>query len=326
MRRLTIARVLGGTAIAVAGLLPWPALSDAQAPTPGPQDPSRGDAGRLYEAGCAACHGHRGDGRGRAAPLLGRPRPRDFRAGVFEFRSTPTGSLPTDADLYRTISRGVPGTWMPAWEGLLTPAQRWALVRYLKGFSAAFAEEEPEFPVPVPTPPETNPDLVAEGRMVYALLGCARCHGARGRGDGPSAHGLTDDWGRRIRPYDFTVGRYKNGSAPEDLYRTLVTGLNGTPMPAFEADLAAFPGGAEADVGPLADALDPEALRDLRAYLTSQPSAARIGTMTRAEREALAQRRLWALVHYLRSLNRPKGALRWLFGDNPGAGPKRAGR
>jgi hypothetical protein len=45
---------------------------------------------------------------------------------------------------------------------------------------------------------------------------------------------LTDTKGNPIRPYDFTTGeRFKCGVSNSDLYRILMTGLDGTPMPSF---------------------------------------------------------------------------------------------
>lgn len=313
-----------GRAGVILALSTPPALAQAQAPRPG--DPSAVEVARLYADACAPCHGRVGDGRGRAARLLGAPQPRDFTAGVYKFRSTSTGSLPTDADLHRIVSRGVPGTWMPGWENLLTPAERWALVRYIKGFSELFSLDEPEPPIEIPPPPDPTPALVQEGRFVYAMLGCAECHGPRGRGDGPSAAELTDDWGRPTRPYDLTRGVYRNGSAPADLYRTLVTGLSGTPMPAYEPDVLAFPGGRDADIPVGRETLTSEELRALQAYLHDQPTAVQLAGMSEEQRERLRQGRLWALVYYLRSLERPVGVLRWLFGQDPELGARREGR
>lgn len=304
-------------AFATAVLAVWAHPSWAQAPLPGPQDPTAGDAARLYASACAPCHGRKGDGAGRGVRQLGTPQPRDFTAGVFEFRTTPTGSLPTDDDLYRAISRGIPGTWMPAWEKLLSSEQRWALVRYIKGFSEFFAEEEPDLPIQIPPEPGSSPELVEEGRFVYAVLKCWQCHGPSGRGDGPSADELTDDWDRKIRPYDFTRGHYKNGSDPSDIYRTLVTGLNGTPMPAFERGNLRYPGGGDADLASLREGVGDDGLRMLEAYLAGQPTAAELEGMDEAEMERLLEWRTWALVYYVRSLNRPRGVLYWLFGENP---------
>jgi len=105
----------------------------------------------LYTAKCAVCHGERGDGRGKAAYLLF-PRPRDFSTGVYKFRTTPSGSLPRDEDIFRTISRGVAGTAMPSWEGELSEQERWDLVAYLKTLSERFAQEAVEEPLAIPPP------------------------------------------------------------------------------------------------------------------------------------------------------------------------------
>ncbi len=300
----------------------------AQAQLPQLQDRvSAVDVASLYTDACAPCHGRLGDGNGRGARLLGAPQPRDFTAAVFKFRSTPTGSLPTDEDVYRTISRGVPGTWMPAWEDLLSSDQLWALVRYLKGFSEFFAEEEPESAIPIPPAPDATPEMIREGRFVYAMLGCAQCHGSLGRGDGPSADELTDDWDRKIRAYDFTRGDYKNGSSPSDVYRTLVTGLSGTPMPAFERDNVAFPGGPGVEIpAAVRETIGLEDLPALETYVTNQRTEAEIAAMSQPELEELVQRRFWALVYYVRSLNRGTGVLHWLFGENPELKAKGGGR
>ena len=65
----------------------------------------------IYEQRCAVCHGEKGDGRGKRADEL-YSKPRDFTIGTYKFRSTPSGSLPRDEDIYTTISRGLRGTGM----------------------------------------------------------------------------------------------------------------------------------------------------------------------------------------------------------------------
>ena len=84
---------------------------------------------RVYEKQCAACHGLDGRGEGEAAYLL-YPKPRDFTAGKFEMVST-WERVPTDEDLFMTISRGMPGSAMPSW-GHLSEEERWGLVHYVK--------------------------------------------------------------------------------------------------------------------------------------------------------------------------------------------------
>ena len=187
---------------------------------------------RLYRRACAPCHGARGDGRGPAAAALD-PKPHDFTTGMYKFRSTPFNAMPTDADLMRTISEGVPGTAMPAWKRLLSESQRFDLAQYIKSFAAGqFAAAPAALPVEIPEAPAATPDRIARGKQIYERLQCGQCHGQQGRGDGPIAASLP------IRPQNFTRGVYKSGQRPEDILRTVLTGLAGTPMAPFGAVLS----------------------------------------------------------------------------------------
>jgi mono/diheme cytochrome c family protein len=202
-----------------------------------------GDGAVVYGRYCAGCHGASGDGAGPAAPML-ITKPRDFTRGIFKFRSTPAGSLPTDADLFRTITRGVYRTSMPEWS-LLPDRERWALVSWVKHFYPKWNERVAGEPIFIPRAPNdlTSSARIARGRELYVMLECTTCHGERGRGDGPSAATLAPDaWGHKQKPFDFTQGRLKSGAAPEDVYRTFMTGLNGTAMPSY-ADIFAAPDG-----------------------------------------------------------------------------------
>ncbi len=185
----------------------------------------------VFTAHCVGCHGKRGDGRGDAATFLS-PLPRDFTAGVFKFRTTPSGTLPTDGDLVRTITRGVRWTAMPTWHEV-TEKERLAVVAYVKTLSKRWQDDAPEAPLVMPPPPRATPQLLADGKVLYERAKCAECHGEHGKGDGPSAATLKDDFDRPIRPADFTRGEFKGGSSVTDVYRTMTTGLDGTPMPSF---------------------------------------------------------------------------------------------
>lgn len=188
----------------------------------------------LYASYCAGCHGVNGDGKGPAAAML-LVKPRDFTSGLYKFRSTVNGTLPTDADLLRTITHGVNRTSMPEWS-LLPERERLALVQYVKSFYPGFKEIGAGPVVFVPKPPPTlgSPESVARGRELYEMLECGRCHGDAGRGDGPSAATMApDSWGNPQKPFDFTKGALKSGAAAEDVYRTFMTGLNGTAMPSY---------------------------------------------------------------------------------------------
>lgn len=197
-------------------------------------EPVPHEGAATYERYCAGCHGDRGDGQGPAAAML-ITKPRDFSKGIFKFRSTANGSLPTDADLMRTITNGVYRTSMPEWS-LLPERERVALVAYLKTFYPQWKERGPGTPIAMPPVPAdlASAERVKRGRELYEGLECSTCHGMTGRGDGPSAAQLPlDEWGNPQKPFDFSKGRLKSGAAPEDVYRTFMTGLNGTAMPSF---------------------------------------------------------------------------------------------
>ena len=65
----------------------------------------------LYRKHCAICHGITGDGRGVTAAVI-RPYPRDYRMGIFKFKSTKRGSKPLREDIALQIRNGIAGTAM----------------------------------------------------------------------------------------------------------------------------------------------------------------------------------------------------------------------
>jgi len=209
----------------------FPSEATAQ-PKPGKGDVARGKA--VYEKKCAVCHGVDGKGNGAAEFVLF-PKPRDFTKGIFKIRSTTT--LPSDSDLLRTITQGIPGTSMPSW-GTLPETDRWDLVAFVESLSPRFTEEKVGPQVKIPKPPPPSQALLNLGKEYYKEAGCFDCHGTTGRGDGPAAGTLKDDWGYPIVPYDFTIpGRMKGGSKVQDIYRTLTAGIGGTPMPSYADSL-----------------------------------------------------------------------------------------
>ena len=201
-------------------------------PTSAPM-PSAQSGQQLYQKYCAQCHGDKGDGEGYATPHL-LPKPRDFTTGKFKVRSTPTGALPTHQDLVNIIRRGMPYTSMPAWPDF-TDQEVSDLAYYIKSFSADFANPEavPK-PVPLPSAPAATKESVELGKKLYEETGCIRCHGTLGRGDGPSAPTLVDDLKHPIRAADLAQSwTFRGGATREDIFRTMSTGFNGTPMPGF---------------------------------------------------------------------------------------------
>jgi mono/diheme cytochrome c family protein len=189
----------------------------------------------VYGRYCLSCHGPEGDGNGYAAQHLD-PRPRNFTTGLFKWRSTPSGEIPRDEDLLRTVSNGLWGTAMPSWQAL-SPAERRAVIAYVKTFSPRFEREKPSAPLVIPPSPPVTRQTIEAGAGVYQSMGCAQCHGAKGHGDGQASLSIKDDWNRPLRVYDLTSGHLKCGNKPEDVYRVFMTGLNGTPMPSFAETL-----------------------------------------------------------------------------------------
>jgi cytochrome c oxidase cbb3-type subunit 2 len=199
----------------------------------------RGDAkaGKEdYRRYCAGCHGDEGDGNGENAMWL-EPKPRDFTAAVFKCRSTPTGTLPTDEDLFHSVTRGFVTTNMPPWLPLAKQT-RVNLVAYIKTFSPRWRTQGPGTPIAVPPEPPATIESVLHGREVFQKMECWKCHGPAGHGDGPSASTLLDSKDNPIRPYNFSSGtRFKCGTTNEELYRIFMTGVDGTPMPSFADNL-----------------------------------------------------------------------------------------
>jgi len=191
----------------------------------------------LYNKQCTPCHGIPGDGLG----FLGAGfdvKPRDFRQGIYKFRSTKTGQLPTVEDVEKIIRVGVSNTTMPAWEQFFSKDQMHDLAIYLIVFSEKFSEawrngEKPDL-LTVPTVPADLMSLMSTGKKLYQTYQCAQCHGDGGKGDGPAAPTLTDDWGNSMKLSDLTYKwAIQERFSPEDIYRTFNGGLNGTPMPSY---------------------------------------------------------------------------------------------
>ena len=256
----------------------------------------------VYGKYCVGCHGETGAGDGPAAARL-ITKPRDFRSGIYKFRSTDSGSLPLEADLDRTITRGLARVSMPAFP-LMPQGEKLAVIEYLKTFYPRWEEDKgARIIVPVARSPEdlTTEERLWRGRMVYLQMGCGKCHGVDGRGTGATQTEYVDAWGQPQKPFDFTRGSLKGGNAPEDIYRTFHTGLRSI-MPSFGGDtLAAVT--ADGLEAALAD-INPQEAERLTTVAAEFPAdgAAVFSEMSDAERRDLAERNSWDLVAYILSL------------------------
>ncbi len=187
----------------------------------------------LYEQECSVCHGTKGDGKGPFANALF-PRPRDFTGGLFRYRSTPTGQLPTDQDLYRVVYRGLPGTTMPAWSQFLHQEEIQEINTYLKEFSKRFTKEPPTEVVTIPSVPTVTQEGLAMGKELFADMGCISCHGKDGKGKGSASPYLKTAEGDPASTRDLTdKWSFRDGHTPEDVFQRLATGMDGSPMPSY---------------------------------------------------------------------------------------------
>ncbi|MBK8267263.1 MAG: c-type cytochrome [Planctomycetes bacterium] len=186
------------------------------------------------------------------------PRPRNFKAGKFKLTTT-QNLIPSDDDLFRTISRGMPGSAMPPW-GHLPLADLKALVAYVRKIHTDAVQSElgagvlagtysaEEVPTlhddrtqpgqPIIVPPEPKVDYLRwfNGRRLYTEA-CASCHG-------PDGHPLPeavkfDDDGFPDPPRSFVNGIFKGGMEGPDLFCRIMKGMRGTPMPASEGNYSA---------------------------------------------------------------------------------------
>lgn len=228
----------------------------------------------VYLKRCVQCHGVNGDGQGPTAASMS-PKPRDYRRGVFKFTTTPYGYKPRREDLVRTVRKGIPGTSMPAFNLIpdkeLQAAVDWVLALTHRGeletmvvyaakdeedvdldavpdtvstILAKWQQADEEAQVLALTPqPKFKTEHIVAGRQAFLTRGCAKCHGEDGRGQTPDnlRGDLKDSWGHPTRAADLTSGMLRGGQEPMDVYRRIVAGINGTPMPGFQQALASEP-------------------------------------------------------------------------------------
>src|SRR5262245_41049436 len=229
-----------------------------------------------YRRLCMHCHGLSGDGNGPTARFL-LPLPRDYRRGIFKFTSTDQSSNPTRDDLLHTLKTGIPGTSMPSFslfdQQEIDNVLDYILLLSIRGQTEGFVVSELESggasinreavdeqatvvarrwvgtDAKVVKPKVARVDATAEsidrGRKLFLSerAQCTKCHGKTGLGDGllndPNADpkDTKDSWGHQARPANLTLGVYRGGGRPIDLFRRMHSGIKGTPMPAQSTNL-----------------------------------------------------------------------------------------
>jgi len=226
----------------------------------------------IYQLRCTVCHGETGAGDGPAAEVL-YPRPRDFTAGLWKYKTSPGDLPPRDSDLFNTIKTGLDGTSMPGWSTLFTDRQINGLVTLVKQFdtTAIWAPEDAadedfddeghylksdmlviDEAEPTADQVAYSAESVAMGKEVFEE-NCRKCHGEQGRGNITSGELLEDDWGFRIWPRDLTkpwtwrvtetssaggqteVDEAQRDATIRNIYTRVAIGIRGTPMPSHRA-------------------------------------------------------------------------------------------
>ncbi|MBF0432944.1 MAG: c-type cytochrome [Fibrobacteria bacterium] len=192
------------------------------------------EAGKIvYMKKCASCHGKKGDGKGNVFGF--KPVPRDFTLSSYKLRSTPSGELPTHEDLKGAVKKGMPYTGMLAWPDL-SEEDLDNVVYFLKSYDETFSD--PDYlvdPLPLPEAPPFSEESAKNGFELYKKNKCFDCHGDIGRGNGPSAPTTKDSYQKPLRPADLTKRwTFRNGPTRKEMYRSLLTGLDGTPMASYK--------------------------------------------------------------------------------------------
>ena len=218
------------------------AAAAANAGRPAKPSPADIEAGKqIYFKKCVWCHGPEGAGDGPSADRLW-PRPRNFNAGTFKIRHTASGELPTENDLFLTVTHGLPGSAMPPWDGILTEQQRHQVVSFVmtalvKDRNFQDTENEEFHVIDYGKQVSSSDESIKRGKDVFMNKGkCVECHGNEGRGDGNKTQ--KDEWGFPIFPADLHKcwnfrGNREDPYNPKNVFREVSTGLNGTPMPSF---------------------------------------------------------------------------------------------
>jgi len=208
----------------------------------------------LFQQNCALCHGPYGRGNGSATrQWYSGNFPRNFNYAKFKSRSTEYGAVPTDSDLFRTLTRGLYGSSMPPF-GHLDEQDRWSLVVFIKSLGNFYDDFDevvinrfdPDFggresgPLAMGEQPEVTLATVTRGRILFIEQACVSCHqGKKPRPVGLARwEGTFDNWNDEMkRPIqnsrDLTNRVFRSGAASSDLFRIISDGPSIGPMPSY---------------------------------------------------------------------------------------------
>ena len=267
---------LSGALVAFFGTPAAPKIAEPLKKVIRSSEPELAEGAKSYRRLCMHCHGLTGDGNGPTSKFL-LPLPRDYRRGLFKFTSTDQMSSPTRDDLLRTLKNGIPGTSMPSFalfdEQEIERVLDYVVLLSIRGRSEESLVESVETgtgeidaeAVAAAATSDARRWTTADGKIVKpkvartaadersiengkrlflsAQAQCTKCHGKEGRGDGflndanADPKDTKDSWGNQARPANLTLGVFRGGGRPVDLFRRLHSGIKGTPMAAQSSSL-----------------------------------------------------------------------------------------
>jgi mono/diheme cytochrome c family protein len=179
---------------------------------------------RQYMALCQRCHAANGDGHGIIQPNLARF-PRAFAGNKDFYRSV------SDSRMLESLAKGVPGTSMPPYGGILDPQDRDRLLDLVFQSFVRLSRQDKDPGKPVPGRPERLPGASRADRLYQAR--CARCHGRAGTGTGP-------EYLRYLpQPRNLTNTPFFESIRDERIARAIADGVPGSAMPGFRDEMDA---------------------------------------------------------------------------------------
>jgi mono/diheme cytochrome c family protein len=176
---------------------------------------------------CSGCHGRRADGRGPESLNLD-PKPQNLRNAQFVKHLS-------DERIYASVSGGVRGTAMPAWELNLSAERRWNVIHYIRSLTADDTISVPNSIARQPVDPGVKNPLQADeqsaaaGRKVFFSY-CASCHGQKADGRGILAPNLIPAPRNLVAITSWGEKPFIEYLADARVYDSITNGVPGTSM------------------------------------------------------------------------------------------------
>ena len=270
----------------------------------------------LFREHCVVCHGLAGSGTGPACQVQN-PYPRDFRHGVFKWKSTQRAAKPNRDDLRSLLGRGIPGTAMPSF-ALIAAEDIEALVDYITYLSIrgeverrlmTAAVDDPDYlagpdgardavryvgeswqhptAVPVPTPPESTAAAIERGKAIFhgSVANCVGCHGPGGNGEAITVD--YDDW---TKEYSTRIGLTPTDREAMRPFRA-AGGLRPRQTRPRDLRQGVFRGGGDG----------PALYQRITQGIAGTPMPG-VAVVDQANGTGLTASQVWDLVHYVQSL------------------------